>query len=64
MFDPAALGTLTIGLDAIRRDDEAYARGVARDPHPRRSRRPIRHGIAAILRRTAELFEPSPMPAG
>jgi hypothetical protein len=64
MFDPAAIGTLTIGLDAIRHDEEAYARGVARETRARRNRRPIRRSIAAILRRTAEAFEPSPAPAG
>lgn len=64
MLDPAALGTLNIGLDAIRRDEEASAGGVARQARPHRTRRPVRHGIAAILRRTAEVFEPSPVPAG
>jgi len=63
MFDPAAIGTLTIGLDAIRRDERAYARGLARETRPPRSGRPIRHRFAAILRRTAEVFEPSPAPA-
>jgi hypothetical protein len=64
VIDPAALGTLTVGLDAIRRDDAAYARGVPREARRRPSRRRIRHGVAAILRRTAEVFEPSPVPAG
>jgi hypothetical protein len=63
MFDPAVIGTLTIGLDAIRRDEAADSR-VVREAGPRRSRRPIRHHVATILRRTAEAFEPSPVPAG
>ena len=64
MFDPAAIGTLIIGLDAIRRDEQEDARGVARQARRRQRRRPFRHGIAAFLRRTAEVFEPSPVPAG
>ncbi len=63
-MDPAALGTALIGLETIRRQGD---RGSKADPRPDRSRRPhrrTREVVAAILRRTAELIEPTPLPAG
>jgi len=60
MIDPGALGTLTIGLRHIQRQEATEARGGSSARRPRRLRRPIRHGIARILRRTAELVEPIP----
>jgi hypothetical protein len=63
MFDPGAMGTLVIGLDNIRSQEAADARGLVRVPRPSRRRRPIRLVIAAILRRGADLFEPVRAPA-
>jgi hypothetical protein len=61
MFDPAALGTLIIGLDAVRRDDD-------RPPRAPRQRRParldaVRLRLATSLRRIARTIDPSPAPA-
>jgi hypothetical protein len=56
-MDPAVLGTIRIGLDAI--DAETHPR--ARPRHAQRSRtaRPgLRVTLAATLRRAAELLEP------
>ena len=62
-MDPAALGTLRLGLDTIRHDDELYARTVARRARPRARLGFIRRLVAAVLRRTAERIAPSPAAA-
>lgn len=60
MFDPAMLGTLRIGLDAIAAEARADERG--RPPaRPRPARTGLRVGIAHALRRAADLLEPRPM---
>jgi hypothetical protein len=64
MFDPGALGNLFIGLEGIRREQELYERGVPRVARPHRYHRGMRHGVAAILRRTAAFIEPAALPAG
>ncbi|HEU0242421.1 MAG TPA: hypothetical protein VFQ75_00855 [Candidatus Limnocylindrales bacterium] len=56
-MDPAVLGTLRIGLDAIEAEsrDTDRLRAAAR----RRARPPrIRAAFAVLLRRTADLLEP------
>jgi hypothetical protein len=63
MFDPGAMGTLIIGLESIRRQDAADARGVLPISRLSRRSRPVRHGIATILRRAASLVDPVPVPA-
>jgi hypothetical protein len=58
MLDPAAFGTLVIGLNAIRAAEEPRKRELiieARSIH----RRSARRGLAALLRRTADEIEPS-----
>ena len=56
-MDPAVLGTLRIGLDAI--DAETPTRTRRQAANRRRTRQPrIRVTVAALLRRTAELLEP------
>ena len=65
MFDPAALGTTIIGLEAIRRERERDGSSRS-DVRPKRARRRLgsaRRLISAILRRTAEVIEPVPLPA-
>lgn len=64
MIDSGALGTLTIGLQHVQRQEAADAGGPLKPPRPKRTLRSIRHGIAAILRRIAKLVEPMPVPAG
>jgi hypothetical protein len=56
-MDPAVLGTLRIGLDAI--DAEAHPRSPGRSVHRRRTGRSrIRVTLATLLRRAAEILEP------
>ena len=56
-MDPAVLGTLRIGLDAI--DAETRTRTRRQAAKRRRTTQPrIRVTVAALLRRTAELLEP------
>ena len=56
-MDPAVLGTLRIGLDAIH--DEAQPRRPRRSANGRQTARPLlRPALAALLRRAAELLEP------
>jgi hypothetical protein len=62
-MDPAALGTLRIGLDTIRHDDELYARTVASRARPRSRLGFIRRLVAAVLRGAAERIAPSPAAA-
>jgi hypothetical protein len=60
MFDPAALGTLRIGLDG---DPDPARRH--RNPRPAAPARHLladsRAAIATVLRRTADLLEPRPV---
>jgi hypothetical protein len=63
MFDPAALGTLMIGLEANRREGER----PSINPRPTRSlsrRTGARQRLAATLRWTAARLEPASLPAG
>ena len=64
MFDPAMLGTAMIGMDAIRadRDRPAPEDDLVPVRTPRRAAR-ARHALAAVLRRTAQVLEPAPVPA-
>jgi len=56
-MDPAVLGTLRIGLDAI--DAEPRTRTRRQAAKRRRTAQPrIRVTLAALLRRAAELLEP------
>jgi hypothetical protein len=65
MFDPAMLGTAMIGLDSIRAENQRPAPedDAIPAPAPRRAAR-ARHALAAVLRRTAQVLEPAPVPAG
>jgi hypothetical protein len=56
MFDPGAMGTLLIGLNADRAEREAYRRQLVRAA-TRRERPGIRVLLARGLRHTAELLE-------
>ena len=62
MFDPAALGTLMIGLEANRNESErSIALARSTPAQPRRAR--ARQRLAATLRWTAARLEPAGMPA-
>lgn len=65
MIDPALLGTAMIGMDAIRadRDRPAPEHDAAPVAAPRRAAR-ARHALAAVLRRTAQVLEPTAVPVG
>lgn len=65
MFDPAALGTLVIGLDNVRRRTEAEARYPVIEPPYRAARRTngVRARIADGLRAAADRLQP-PVQAG
>ena len=58
MFDPAAMGTLIIGLDAAKADSQPDR---PRRPAParRRGRRGVRFVLANALRQAAAALEPS-----
>ena len=56
MFDPAALGTLLIGLDAIEAEGRADAR-PRRRLQSRRDGHSVRLAIASGLRRAAAALE-------
>ena len=57
MIDPAALGTLRLGLDA--NDTDAHPSQRRRAPDPTREQRPrVRVAFAGLLRRAADLLEP------
>jgi hypothetical protein len=62
MFDPAVIGTLLIGLNAVNAQD-----GQPRREHPRRSteasprgRRPFRVALAGAFRRAAAALDAPP----
>jgi hypothetical protein len=58
VFDPGALGTLKIGLEANSRREQTSSRMSARGP--RRARRgAIRSSVAAGWRRVVAAFAPS-----
>jgi len=64
MFDPAALGTLRIGLDAIEAEATAEARAEPRRDRrnrsiaaPRRARLGFRLTLARALRRAASMLD-------
>jgi hypothetical protein len=60
MFDPAAMGTLIIGLNAVKADTELdRARRSAPAPAPRRAHRGIRVALAKALRQAAAALEPA-----
>ena len=59
MFDPAALGTLIIGLEAVRAETHD-ARPRPTPAAPRRALS-IRWGLARGLRRAAAMLEPRPV---
>jgi hypothetical protein len=61
MFDPAAMGTLILGLNAIDADARLDRRRRPA-PAPRRARRGIRVALANALRQAAAALEPSAMP--
>jgi hypothetical protein len=62
MIDPAALGTLVIGLDHVRAADESTDRPPAvRSIHANGDRR-VTRALAASLRWLAEVIEPTPRP--
>jgi hypothetical protein len=62
MIDPAALGTLVIGLDHVRDEQSVTDRPRAgRTAGPRRDRR-LARALAGSLRWLAELVEPTPRP--
>jgi hypothetical protein len=64
MFDPAVMGTLLIGLDAVRAETDTDGRR-RRSATPRRARVGIRVALARALRRAASLLEqPSAGEAG
>ena len=57
MFDPAAMGTLLIGLNAERAEAQGHRR--RRAAHRSRTTRPsVRVTLAAMLRRAAAILEP------
>jgi len=58
MFDPAAMGTLIIGLNANKADTEV-ARPRRPAPASRRAHRGIRVVLANALRQAATALEPS-----
>ena len=58
MFDPAAMGTLIIGLNAARTDTQPD-RPRRPAPAPRRRYRGLRFILANALRQAAAAVEPS-----
>jgi hypothetical protein len=60
MLDPAALGTLRIGLDAI--EAEARLDRLPKSVVPSRGARSgVRVALAGVLRRVADALEPRPV---
>lgn len=63
MFDPAVIGTLLIGLNAVHAQDGQLRREHQR-PSPeasRRGQRPFRVALAGALRRAAAALDASPV---
>ena len=61
MIDPAALGTLIIGLEAIRHEEARWA-ADARPTRTQARRSPARQRLAAALRGIAARIEPAVLP--
>ena len=59
MFDPGAMGTLLIGLNAIQ--SETSTRRERRPVQARRRQRSMRAALAAGLRGAADLLQPEPV---
>ena len=59
MFDPGAMGTLLIGLNAA--ENETPTRRVRRPVDAPRRERSIRAALARGLRRAADLLQPQPV---
>jgi hypothetical protein len=57
MLDPGALGTLIIGLDEVRREQESSGRPRQRPPH-RTPIGTIRRNLVDALRSLADTLEP------
>jgi hypothetical protein len=55
MFDPAALGTLVIGLDHAQREN-AFTDRPTPSPRPQRDRR-LTRTLAVALRRLADVID-------
>jgi hypothetical protein len=66
MIDPGALGTLSIGLEAVRLDNEAYAnpRRTARRVVSRGQRRTVFAAVAGWLRLAADRLDRPPDRSG
>ena len=63
MFDPAALGTLLIGLDAVRHEQDMTIRHRPVRTTRRHRVRPIMSTIASVLRTLADRFDrPASLP--
>ncbi len=63
MLDPAAIATAIIGLQSLARRDEPSTREEAPTTERTRKRQgTVRHGLATMLRRTAEVIERRPVP--
>jgi hypothetical protein len=66
MFDPGAMGTLMIGLESIRRENERYDQGQIPARPRRATTQPelrvqrVRRRFASMVRRLAERLEPTP----
>jgi hypothetical protein len=62
MFDTGAIGTLIIGLEANRHEEERWA-ADARPVRTQARRLPTRQRLAAALRGVAARIEPAAQPA-
>ena len=67
MLDPAAIATAIIGLQSLARGEEPSTADAQPTERTRRRqgtvrRGTVRHGLATMLRRTAEVFERTPVP--
>jgi hypothetical protein len=58
-MDPAALGTMMIGLDSVRLERELTESEPTVDRPRRRRRRVVRYAIAVGLHRIADNLEPA-----
>lgn len=69
MLDLAAIATAIIGLQSLARRDEPSTEDAELAKPTRRRQGTVRlgalrHGLATVLRRTAEVFERTPVPDG
>ena len=58
MFDPGALGTLMIGLESVRQEQDLNARPATRR-HRKETGRSARRALAGALRSMANIVESS-----